>query len=119
VEWEILGARHRQFWRIFFYGFLARYLPLNDALAQTDMGTSAGATLGFKVLTGHPEKQIDYATRSINLVTVRAKQIIEVFYGDPPKHSYFVGCSGGGGSAMHEVLQFPATMTGLSPVRPL
>ena len=77
------------------------------------MGTSPGATLGFKVLTGHPEKQIDYATRSINLMTVRAKQIIQAFYGDSPKYSYFVGCSGGGGSAMHEVLQFPGDYDGI------
>jgi feruloyl esterase len=58
-------------------------------------------------LTGHPEKQIDYATRSTNLMTVRSKQIIEAFYGEPPKYSYFFGCSTGGGQALHEALQFP------------
>jgi feruloyl esterase len=65
------------------------------------------------VLTGHPEKQIDYATRSVNLMTVRAKQIIEAFYGESPKYSYFVGCSGGGGSAVHEALQFPGDYNGI------
>jgi hypothetical protein len=40
------------------------------------MGTSPGATLGFRVLTGHPEKLIDYATRSTNLMTVRANQSV-------------------------------------------
>jgi feruloyl esterase len=98
---------------IFLYDILARYLPLNYAVAQTDNGTSPGATLGFKVLTGHPEKQIDYATRSTNLMTMRAKQIVEAFYGEPPKYSYFVGCSGGGGSAVHEALQFPGDYDGI------
>ena len=110
---KFLGLGTGSFGGFFFYDLLARYLPLKYAIAQTDMGTSPGATLGFKVLTGHPEKQIDYATRSINLMTVRAKQIIEAFYGDSPKYSYFVGCSGGGGSAMHEVLQFPGDYDGI------
>jgi feruloyl esterase len=111
---RFLGLGNGGFGGIFLYDSLARYLPLNYAIAQTDMGTSPGATLGFGVvLTGHPEKQRDYATRSTNLMTVRAKQIIEAFYGQHPKYSYFVGCSGGGGSAVHEALQFPGDYDGI------
>jgi feruloyl esterase len=65
------------------------------------------------VLTGHPEKQIDYATRSTNLMTVRSKQIIEAFYGERPSFSYFLGCLGGGGQAVHETLQFPGDYDGI------
>jgi feruloyl esterase len=114
-----LGLGNGGFGGVFLYDSLARYLPLNYAIAQTDMGTSPVATLGFRVLTGHPEKQIDYATRSTNLMTVRAKQIIEAFYGEPPKYSYFVGCSGGGDPPCMKLCNFPATMTPSSPVRPL
>jgi feruloyl esterase len=64
-------------------------------------------------LTGHPEKQIDNATRSTNLMTVRSKQIIEAFYAERPKYSYFVGCSTGGGKGMHEALQFPGDYDGI------
>jgi feruloyl esterase len=110
---KFLGLGNAGFGGIFLYDLLARYLPLNYAIAQTDMGTSPGATLGFKVLTGHPEKQIDFATRSTNLMTVRSKQIIQAFYGVPAKYSYFAGCSGGGGQAMHEVLQFPSDYDGI------
>src|SRR5215472_19261845 len=46
-------------------------------------------------------------------MTVRAKQIIQDFYGEPPKYSYFVGCSGGGGQSMHEALQFPGDYDGI------
>ena len=72
------------------YRTLALLLPLNYAVANTDMGTSPAATdaPGGRVLTGHPEKQIDYATRSTNLMTVRSKQIIKAFYGEPSKYSY-------------------------------
>ena len=48
------------------YGELSGGLAQGFATANTDMGTSPAATdpLGGRVLTGHPEKQIDYATRS-------------------------------------------------------
>src|SRR5499427_1764147 len=85
------------------------------AVANTDMGTSPVATdpLGGRVLTGHPEKQIDFGTRSTNLMTVRSKQIIEAFYGERPKYSYFFGCSTGGGQGIHEALQFPGDYDGV------
>jgi feruloyl esterase len=116
---KFLGLGNGGFGGLFLYGIMARYLPLNYAIAQTDMGTSPGATLGFRVLTGHPEKQIDYATRSTNLMTARAKKIIEAFYGEPPKYSYFVGCSGGGDQPCTRPCSSQATMTASSPARRL
>src|SRR5215470_10613639 len=96
-----------------FFGFLGFG---NYAVANTDMGTSPAATdpLGGRVLTGHPEKQIDYATRSTHLMTVRSKQIIKAFYGERPNHSYFFGCSTGGGKGIHEALQFPGDYDGIA-----
>jgi feruloyl esterase len=97
------------------YNSLTHFLQLNYAVANTDMGTSPAFTdpLGGRVLTGHPEKQIDYATRSTNLMTVRAKQVIKAFYGERLRYSYFVGCSVGGGQALHEALQFPGDYDGI------
>jgi len=98
---------------------LAFFLTLNYAVANTDMGTSPAATEGGRVLTGHPEKQIDFATRSTNLMTVRSKQIIRAFYREHPKYSYFVGCSTGGGQGVHEALQFPGDYDGIVAGAPL
>jgi feruloyl esterase len=101
------------------YGGLAAFLAGNYAVANTDMGTSPLATpvatdpFGGRALTGHPEKQIDFATRSTNLMTVRSKQIIKAFYGEHPKYSYFFGCSTGGGQGIHEALQFPGDYDGI------
>jgi feruloyl esterase len=93
---------------VFTYGELAWLLSYtNQAIANTDLGTSPAATQGSAVLIGHPERQVDYATRSTHLMTVRAKQIINAFYGEPPSRSYFYGCSTGGGQGVHEALQFP------------
>jgi feruloyl esterase len=104
-------------------GGLIQYGPLAGvfsvfgpyAVANTDLGTSPAATdpPGGRVLTGHPEKQIDFGTRSTHLMTVRAKQIIEAFYREPPRFSYFVGCSRGGGQGVHEALQFPGDYDGI------
>jgi feruloyl esterase len=95
------------------YSSLPGGLQAGTAVANTDLGTSPAATQGGGVLTGHPEKQIDYATRSTHLMTVLSKQIIKAFYGVPPKYSYFVGCSTGGGQAIHEALQFPGDYDGI------
>ena len=92
----------------FFYTALTWLLSnTNQVIANTDLGTFPAATRGSGVLIGHPEKQIDYATRSVHLMTVRAKEIIKAFYGEPPARSYFWGCSSGGGQGVHEALQFP------------
>jgi feruloyl esterase len=85
-----------------------------QAIANTDLGTSPAATQGSAVLIGHPEKQIDYRTRSTHLMTVRAKEIIKAFYGEPPSRSYFYGCSTGGGQGVHEALQFPGDYDGIT-----
>jgi feruloyl esterase len=96
------------------------FLPSNYAVANTDVGTSPAATdpLGGRLLTGHPEKQIDFAARSTHLMTVRSKQIIEAFYGERPNNSYFFGCSTGGGQGIHEALQFPGDYDGIVALAP-
>jgi feruloyl esterase len=93
---------------VFNYGALTWLLSYtNQVIANSDLGTSPAATQGSAVLIGHPEKQIDYATRATHLMTVRAKEIIKAFYGEPPTRSYFWGCSYGGAQGLHEALQFP------------
>jgi feruloyl esterase len=81
------------------------------------MSSIPKASPSFDSAPNCPEKQIDYATRSTHLMTVRSKQIIEAFYGVPPKYSYFGGCSTGGGQGIHEALQFPGDYDGTpSPI---
>ena len=114
-----LGLGNGSFGGSLLYGVLSRYLPLNYAIAQTDQGTSPAATQGGGVLTGHPEKQIDYATRSTNLMTVRAKQIIEEFYGKPPKYSYLSGVQAAADRPCTRLCNSRASTTALSRARPL
>jgi feruloyl esterase len=116
---RFLGTGNGGIGGLIVYTILAYFLPLNYAVANTDMGTSPAATEGGRVLTGHPEKQIDFATRSTNLMTVRSKQIIKAFYSERPRYSYFLGCSTGGGQGVHEALQFPGDYDGIVAGAPL
>ena len=46
-------------------------------------------------------------------MTVAAKTLIEVFYGQPAAYSYFVGCSTGGHQGLEEAQVFPDDYDGI------
>ena len=62
---------------------------------------------------GHPDKIVDFGWRAIHEMTVKAKSIIQAFYGDAPKKSYFTGCSNGGRQALMEAQRFPEDYDGI------
>jgi feruloyl esterase len=80
------------------------------ATASTDTGHKGG-TGAFVV--GHPEKLIDYAYRAVHEMTVASKSILTAFYGRGPTHSYWNGCSGGGGQGLMEAWRYPNDFDGI------
>ena len=94
--------------------------PLNEgyALVTTDAGhdntidndPNAGGTAAFG---GDPQARLDFGYNSLDKVTVVAKAIITMYYGEPPAYSYFVGCSDGGRQAMMLSQRFPAYFDGI------
>ena len=46
-------------------------------------------------------------------MTVKAKVIVNAFYGSAPKYSYWNGCSAGGRQALKEAQMFPADFDGI------
>jgi feruloyl esterase len=80
------------------------------ATSSTDTGHEGGSA---NFALGHPEKLIDYAYRSEHEMTVKAKAIIAAFYGNPPKLSYWNGCSAGGKQALKEAQRFPTDFDGI------
>ena len=97
------------------YDSMVRPLMGGSAVASTDDGHSAPA-VGPKSASwalGHPEKVIDYGYRAVHLTAEEAKQITAAFYGSPPKHSYFVGCSKGGQEGLMEAQRFPEDFDGI------
>jgi feruloyl esterase len=85
-------------------------LRLGYATAGTDTGHQ---DQGGAWAIGHPEKMIDFGYRATHEMTVKAKQIVKVFYDKTPQFSYFKGCSTGGRMALMEAQRYPDDYDGI------
>ncbi|HXF38688.1 MAG TPA: tannase/feruloyl esterase family alpha/beta hydrolase [Blastocatellia bacterium] len=92
------------------YAGLAGAVARNYAAASTDTGH---ATSDASWALGHPEKIVDYGHRAVHEMTEKAKAIINAFYGNAPKRSYFASCSNGGRQALMEAQRYPNDYDGL------
>jgi feruloyl esterase len=92
------------------YGSMAAALTAGYATSSTDTGHQGGSA---SFALGHPEKLIDYAYRSEHEMTLAAKAFIAAFYGEPPRRSYWNGCSAGGKQALKEAQLYPADFDGV------
>jgi feruloyl esterase len=89
---------------------MAAAVKLGYATAGTDAGhTGNDATWAL----GHPEKVVDFGWRAIHEMTVKAKAIVQEYFGSAPKQSYFSSCSNGGREALMEAQRFPADYDGI------
>src|SRR5688500_18535199 len=88
---------------------LAGALRRGYAGTSTDTGHQGGAGPWMQ----NPEKLTDWAHRSIHETAVAAKAIINAFYGEAPKFSYFTGCSAGGRQGMVAAQRYPADFDGI------
>lgn len=94
--------------------FLYGGLNLGFATAHTDMGTAPDVD----ELIDDPNRWPDFGYRATHLMTVVAKQLIEVFYGTSPIYSYFTGGSTGGQQALMEAQRYPEDYNGILATAP-
>jgi feruloyl esterase len=94
------------------YGSLAEGLRRSYATAATDTGHDNQNGAGSFAL-GAPEKITDYGHRAMHLTALAGQAITAAYYGRPPRHSYFVGCSQGGQEALMEAQRYPADYDGI------
>jgi len=92
------------------YPAMATALAAGYAAASTDTGHEGNSP---DFITGHPEKVVDFAYRSVHEMTVASKSIVAAYYGDGPQYAYWNGCSTGGRQAMAEAQRFPADYDGI------
>jgi feruloyl esterase len=92
------------------YGALANAVIAGYAAAGTDTG-HVGNTAAFAL--GHPEKLIDFGYRAVHEMTVKAKSIVDSFYGSMPTLSLFNGCSQGGRQGVTAAVRYPADFDGI------
>src|SRR5712691_11341617 len=86
------------------YSAMADAIRAGYASASTDTG-HVGSRGTFAL--DHPEKLIDFAWRSEHEMTVRAKAVVQAFYGSAPRLSYWNGCSTGGRQGLKLAQKFP------------
>jgi feruloyl esterase len=92
------------------YSAMAEAVRAGYASASTDTGHVGGR--GTFALD-HPEKLIDFAWRSEHEMTVKAKAIVQAFYGSAARLSYWNGCSTGGRQGLKEAQKFPDDYDGI------
>ncbi len=94
--------------------------PVEDgemATASTDMGHN-GKSMGDGSFGDDPQARIDFAYRGVHLTALAAKALIQRFYGQPAKFSYFSGCSDGGREALMEAQRYPDDFDGIAAGAP-
>jgi feruloyl esterase len=89
---------------VILYPSLAGALAGGYATAATD-GGHAGNSAAFAV--GHPEKVADLGYRAVHEMAVKARSLIDAFYGAPPKLSLWNGCSQGGRQGVAAAIRHP------------
>jgi len=92
------------------YPAMANAVLAGYATAGTDTG-HAGGTAAFAL--GHPEKVVDFGYRAVHEMTVKAKSIVDAFYGSAPTLSIWNGCSQGGRQGITEAVRFPTDFDGI------
>jgi feruloyl esterase len=97
------------------YRAMAAALRRGDAVASTDTGHVAKAGEGFDASwsLGRPDLVADFGYRALHLTTVYGKLVVQAFYAKSAEHSYYVGCSKGGGQGLMEAQRFPSDFDGI------
>jgi len=85
------------------------------------VGTDAGHT-AFALLAGwalrNDRRIAAYGHRAVHRTAEVTKALIVAYYGRPPEHSYFIGCSNGGREALMEAQRYPADFDGIVGIAP-
>jgi feruloyl esterase len=94
------------------YNAMQRALSSGYATGSTDTGHQ-GSQLDGSWMLNNPILVEDFVQRSQHLTALAAKAIVKAYYGNPPDHAYFSGCSNGGGQGMQEAQRFPDDYDGI------
>jgi feruloyl esterase len=86
------------------FGAMASAVQEGYATASNDTGHVGGNAL-FAI--DHPEKLVDFAHRAVHEMTVKAKAVLNAYYGQPPRLSYWNGCSTGGRQGLMAAQRYP------------
>lgn len=89
-----------------------RPLARGYATAGTDTGHT-GSVVDATWALNNPQAEEDFAHRAVHRTAVVSKAIIREYYEEPLAHSYFLGCSRGGGQGMISAQRYPEDFDGI------
>ncbi|HWZ71262.1 MAG TPA: DUF6351 family protein [Casimicrobiaceae bacterium] len=92
------------------YARMADEIPQGFVEVGSDLGHTGGQSPTWDLIA---QKVDDYGYRAHYYVANAAKAVVAAFYGRPPDHSYFDGCSGGGRQAHIVASRFPQLYDGV------
>jgi hypothetical protein len=101
------------------FGAMEVGLRKGYATASTNTGHDAAAeplATFARAGAGNPNaerKKIDFGYLAVHETAVVAKKIVQAFYGEAPRYSYWVGCSTGGRQGLSEAQRYPEDFDGL------
>jgi feruloyl esterase len=95
-------------------GLSAGATPLERgyATAGTDTGHTGDATDASWAL-GNAQAKENFAHLAVHRTAEVSKKLVAEYYDDKPEHSYFLGCSRGGGQAMISAQRYPEDFDGV------
>lgn len=95
------------------YRDMAHALSLGYAAAGGDTGHQTPTPDDLLWGVGHPERILDWGTRSIHAITGPARRLAEGVKGQPVTRAYFYGCSTGGHQGYAELQRYPQDFDGV------
>jgi len=95
------------------YGDMAYALAQGYAVVGGDTGHQTSTPDDLLWGAGHPERILDWGTRSIHVITRAATRSIERATSRRPRRAYFYGCSTGGHQGFAEIQHYPQDFDGV------
>jgi feruloyl esterase len=95
------------------YGDMARAMLQGYAVVGGDTGHQTPTPDDLQWGVGHPERIVDWGSRSIHAITAPSKRILERATGSAPRRAYFYGCSTGGHQGYASMQRYPGDFDGV------
>jgi feruloyl esterase len=83
------------------------------AAVATDTGHTVTGSFDASWALNRPDLIEDFGHRALHVSVVNAKKIARAFYGEPPRYSYYAGCSKGGQQGLMAAQRYPEDFDGI------